>query len=202
MMRSILVLLTASSVSPAPKIQFPKSAAPQIQFPTNNLGCTCNGQLNSKGHGECRSEYEGRAFCYVDPGKCSDQAASSTEGRWWTRGGESLWEFHWWSYQACEEFLSEAPTTVGGNIDQHCWCESEQAPFIDIRFHQHQPLCGVGEWMVCHGEEEEEEEEEGENKRIQTPWRRCRRRRLPLRLRRRRRRLRPCGHEKCDMRSV
>jgi len=95
----------------------------------------------------------------VDPGKCSDQAASSTEGRWWTRGGESLWEFHWWSYQACEEFLSEAPTTVGGNIDQHCWCESDQAPLTDIRFHQHQPLCGVGEWMVCHGGEEEEEED-------------------------------------------
>jgi len=73
-MRSILYLLSAGLVSTAP------------QFSTNNSGrgCNCNGRLNSEGKGECKSEYQGRAFCYVEPGRCSDQVASSTEGRWWS----------------------------------------------------------------------------------------------------------------------
>jgi len=76
-MRSIIYLLSAQLVSSAP------------QFTNNNnnseRSCTCNGRLNSKGEGECRSEYQGRAFCYVDPGRCSDQvASSSTEGQWWS----------------------------------------------------------------------------------------------------------------------
>jgi len=72
-MRSILYLLLAGLVSTAP------------QFSTNESGrgCSCNGRLNS-GKGECRSEYQGRAFCYVDPGRCSDQVASSTQGQWWS----------------------------------------------------------------------------------------------------------------------
>jgi len=80
-MRSLLYLLSAGLVSTAP------------QFSTNDSGrrsCTCNGRLNSQGEGECRSEYQGRAFCYVDPGKCSDQVASST-----SRG-------QWWSHNACQ----------------------------------------------------------------------------------------------------
>jgi len=73
-MRSIICLLSAQLVFSAP------------QFTNNNSGpgCTCNGRLNSKGEGECRSEYQGRAFCYVDPGRCSDQLASSIEGQWWS----------------------------------------------------------------------------------------------------------------------
>jgi len=74
-MRSIIYLLSVGLVSSAP------------QFTSNNnygRDCTCNGRLNSKGKGECKSEYQGRAFCYVNPGRCSDQVASSTKGQWWS----------------------------------------------------------------------------------------------------------------------
>jgi len=156
-MRSILLVLFSASLT---------SFAPQ--FTKNNLGCSCNGKLDSKGHGECRSDFEARAFCYVDPGTCSDQAASSAEGQWWTSGGEAVWEHHWWSYQACshqEEFLSQAPTTVGGILNQYCWCEADEAPFINNflrnsiqnQIVNQKPFCAVGEWMVCHRAVEEEE---------------------------------------------
>merc|ERR1719167_1934214 len=71
-MRSILVILSTGLVFSAP------------QFGNSGQGCNCNGHLNSKGQGECRSKYQGRAFCYVDPGRCSDEVASSTEGQWWS----------------------------------------------------------------------------------------------------------------------
>lgn len=80
-MKHILVLLLTGLVS----------TAPQFNDNNNNRGvCSCNGYLNSKGQGECRSEYQGKPFCYVDPGRCPDQVASSTEGRWW-------------SHKACQE---------------------------------------------------------------------------------------------------
>jgi len=81
-MRSILYLLSAGVVS----------SAPQFSINDSGRGCNCNGRLIS-GQGECRSEYQGRAFCYVDPGRCSDQVASSTEGQWW-------------SHNACDTRLS------------------------------------------------------------------------------------------------
>ena len=80
-MKLILVLLSAGLVSTAP------------QFNDNRGVCSCNGYLNSKGQGECRSEYQGKPFCYVNPGRCPDQVASSTEGRWW-------------SHKACQERIS------------------------------------------------------------------------------------------------
>jgi len=72
-MRSILYLFSAGLVS----------SAPQFSINESGQGCNCNGRLKS-GQGECRSEYQGRAFCYVDQGRCSDQVASSTEGQWWS----------------------------------------------------------------------------------------------------------------------
>ena len=51
--------------------------------------CRCNGEVNSKGEGECTSSYKGRLFCYTDPGVCLDAVKSTTSERWW-------------SYQACE----------------------------------------------------------------------------------------------------
>ena len=59
------------------------------------LECTCNGQVNSKGEGECRNTYRGRPFCYTEPGLCSDEVESTTSGGWW-------------SHQACD---SNPPAT-------------------------------------------------------------------------------------------
>ena len=82
-MKPILVLPSAG----------PVSTAPPFNDNNNNRGvCSCNGYLNPgyPGQGECRSKYQGKAFCYVDPGRCPDQAASVIEGRWW-------------SHKACQE---------------------------------------------------------------------------------------------------
>ena len=80
-MKPILVLPSAG----------PVSTAPPFNDNNNNRGvCSCNGYLNSNEQGECGSEYQGKPFCYVNPGRCPDQVASSTEGRWW-------------SHKACQE---------------------------------------------------------------------------------------------------
>merc|ERR1712032_64585 len=63
-----------------------------------SVKCSCNGQVNSKGEGECASTYRGRPFCYTNPGVCSDEVESTTSG-----GG-------WWSYQACNNNNSPATT--------------------------------------------------------------------------------------------
>merc|ERR1712130_711475 len=60
--------------------------------------CSCNGEVNSKGEGECKSKYRGRPFCYTNPGICSDQVESTS-----SEGG-------WWSYKACE--ATPPPTTT------------------------------------------------------------------------------------------
>jgi len=62
--------------------------------------CSCNGQVNSKGLGECTSSYRGRPFCYIDRGVCKDGVKSTTSG-----GG-------WWSYQACDN-NNNSPATTG-----------------------------------------------------------------------------------------
>ena len=85
-MKPILVLPSAG----------PVSTAPPFNDNNNNRGvCSCNGYLNPgyPGHRECRSKYQGKAFCYVDPGRCPDQVASVIEGRWW-------------SHKACQERIS------------------------------------------------------------------------------------------------
>merc|ERR1712130_568884 len=63
--------------------------------------CSCNGEVNSKGEGECKSKYRGRPFCYTNPGLCSDQVESTS-----SEGG-------WWSYKACK--ATSATTTEKPN---------------------------------------------------------------------------------------
>ena len=100
----LVILATASLVYSAP----PRSL-------NADKRCACNGLVDSRGEGQCRSSIGGRAFCYVDPGTCSDQVVSSTEGRWETVkkgfGQERQWSFHWRSHIACEEEITELSTT-------------------------------------------------------------------------------------------
>ena len=100
----LVILATASLVY---------SAAPRSL--NTDKRCSCNGLVDSRGEGQCRSSIGGRAFCYVDPGTCSDQVVSSTEGRWETVnkgfGQERQWSFHWRSHIACEEEITELSTT-------------------------------------------------------------------------------------------
>ena len=64
-------------------INFPGEPKPESR------ACKCNGGLNSRGEGECSSNYRGRPFCYVTQGLCQDEVASTSDG-WW------------WSFQACQ----------------------------------------------------------------------------------------------------
>jgi len=66
-----------------------------------SVKCSCNGLVNSKGEGECRSTYRGRPFCYTNPGLCSDEVESTASGGWW-------------SYKACDS-NSPAATTEKPN---------------------------------------------------------------------------------------
>ena len=75
--------LAGTTEKPNSQVLFPE---PTIVEPRR---CKCNGQLNSRGEGECKSSYRGRAFCYVKQGLCQDEVASTADG--------------WWSYQACQQ---------------------------------------------------------------------------------------------------
>eukprot|EP00092_Neocalanus_flemingeri_P046787 GFUD01052787.1.p2 GENE.GFUD01052787.1~~GFUD01052787.1.p2 ORF type:complete len:159 (+),score=37.06 GFUD01052787.1:271-747(+) len=66
-----------------------------------STSCSCSGYVTSKGRGECRTQYRGKKFCYVNPGQCSDQIKSSSSNRFW-------------SYQACEQ-MEQQCYTVRGN---------------------------------------------------------------------------------------
>ena len=59
--------------------------------PTPTQTCRCNRDLNTDGNnGFCTFKINGRHFCYVDPGDCSDGVLSAKTG------------LHW-SHQACNE---------------------------------------------------------------------------------------------------
>jgi len=86
--------------------------------------CKCNGRLNSRGEGECSSNYRGRPFCYVRQGLCQDEVASTSDG-WW------------WSFQACqkEENLPkkalQPPVTI---------FSQEQPPDNDVPANPREPI--------------------------------------------------------------
>ena len=67
-----------------------------IVFPGVEGRCRCNGRLNARGQGECRDTFQDKPFCYVEPGRCGDQVASTSSG--------------WWSHQACT--LATTPSTL------------------------------------------------------------------------------------------
>jgi len=55
----------------------------------SSLSCRCNRETSSSG-GQCKTEYKGRRWCYVDPGQgCQDERRGTSSNRLW-------------SYQACE----------------------------------------------------------------------------------------------------
>ena len=58
--------------------------------------CSCNGIINSRGQGECRTSYRGKPFCYVDRGTCYDEKKSTSPG-WY------------WSYDACKNHRVQGP---------------------------------------------------------------------------------------------
>eukprot|EP00092_Neocalanus_flemingeri_P056624 GFUD01067152.1.p1 GENE.GFUD01067152.1~~GFUD01067152.1.p1 ORF type:complete len:226 (+),score=31.67 GFUD01067152.1:77-754(+) len=61
-----------------------------------STSCSCSGYVTSKGRGECNTSYQGKKYCYVNPGQCSDQIKGSSSNRFW-------------SYQACEKSSSPLP---------------------------------------------------------------------------------------------
>ena len=68
-----------------------------------SLACRCNGETNSAGQGECRSRYQGEAWCYVHPGHCYDQRRGEDSGRLW-------------SYLACKPAHLEASCECNGVV--------------------------------------------------------------------------------------
>merc|ERR1712020_480193 len=57
--------------------------------------CSCNGKWNDDRLGvqACESSFHGDAWCYVEPGRCSDEMTSVRTGKSWSR-------------DACEELVS------------------------------------------------------------------------------------------------
>merc|ERR1711971_1235611 len=60
MVHSALLGLLLLLILPPTKAQIAKKA------------CTCNGYINARGQGECRTAYKGSIFCFVDDNDCED----------------------------------------------------------------------------------------------------------------------------------
>ena len=48
------------------------------------VSCTCNGYINTQGHGECKYKYNGKYFCYVDAGASCDKFRSIFNNRYYS----------------------------------------------------------------------------------------------------------------------
>jgi len=46
--------------------------------------CTCNGYVNSRGQGECKTRYKGKCFCYVDSNASCEKFLSSSGSRYYS----------------------------------------------------------------------------------------------------------------------
>lgn len=48
------------------------SLLPSSKTQIKKKACTCNGHINERGQGECRTAYKGSLFCFVDDNDCED----------------------------------------------------------------------------------------------------------------------------------
>ena len=104
--------------------------------------CRCSGEVRRRegeeSRGKCKSKVEGRAWCYVAPGACSDAS--------WSPGSQQFW-----SVQACTLRLSHTKTVSGkrcsfpftykgGSFDTcttadaatgEAWCQNEDGDLED-----------------------------------------------------------------------
>jgi len=75
----------------------------------SSLSCRCNRETSSSG-GQCKTEYKGRRWCYVDPGQgCQDERRGTSSNRFW-------------SYQACENSSDDNGNTGSGQICLQVLC--------------------------------------------------------------------------------